>query len=626
MSYCLNPDCQKPQNPSDAKFCLRCGSRLLLGDRYRALKLIGQGGFGRTLLSLDEYKPSKPYCVIKQFFPQAQGTTNAQKAAQLFEQEAVRLDELGNHPQIPDLLAYCSQEQRQYLVQEFINGQNLAQELEEEGAFSETQIRQLLNDLLPILQFVHEGQVIHRDIKPENIIRRNSNQRLVLVDFGAAKFASDIASVKTGTVIGSAGYAAPEQAVGKAVFASDIYSLGVTCIYLLTNIPAFELYSFVEGVWVWRDYLSNPVSKELGQILDKMLEGAINRRYQSAAEVLNDLNPQPTRRTAVTNNKMPVMPAQPATQAPPISASVSQPQLWKCIYTLKGHSGWPAGICSVAISPNNQIVADASEDNTIKLWNLSTGKEIRTLHGHSGFVRAIAFSPDGQILVSGSNDKTIKLWNLSNGKQFYTLTGHSECVTTVAISPDGQWLASGSDDHTVKLWNLTTKQPIHTLSGHSNYIQSVAFSPDGQTLASGSCDYTIKLWNISTGREVFSLGEHSNWVKSVAISADGKLMASACFDNTLKLWDLVTGKVLHTLCGHSGWMNGANAVAFSPDSQTLASGADDKTIKIWDVNSGKVLCSLTGHLKGVKCVAFSSNGQILVSGSNDNTIKIWRCN
>ncbi len=193
MSYCLNPHCQKPQNYQDAKFCLSCGTKLLLKERYRAIKPIGQGGFGRTLLAVDEDKPSKPPCVIKQFLSQAQGTNNSQKAAELFEQEAQRLDELGKHNQIPELLAYLIQEKSQYLVQEYIDGYNLAEILVEQGNFNEAQIWELLNSLLPVLEYVHSSEVIHRDIKPENIIR-NQNKQLFLVDFGAAK-------VVTGTAI-----------------------------------------------------------------------------------------------------------------------------------------------------------------------------------------------------------------------------------------------------------------------------------------------------------------------------------------------------------------------------------------------------------------------------------------
>jgi serine/threonine protein kinase len=295
MSQCLNPDCLLP-NPSGTNFCQKCGNKLLLGDRYRAGKILGQGGFGRTFEAVDEYKPSKPPCVIKQFYPQAQGTSSIQKATELFEREAVRLEQLGKHPQIPDLLAYFSQDGQQYLVQQFIDGENLAKVLESQGYFSEAQIRNLLKNLLPVLEFIHSNQVIHRDIKPENIIQRQNGQ-LVLVDFGAAKYAIQAAFAVTGTVIGTAGYAAPEQVNGKAIYPSDIYSLGVTCLYLLTEVEPFDLFDPSEFEWAWRKHLKKSVSSELGEILDKMIQPAINKRYQSATEVLQALgsqSPQPS--------------------------------------------------------------------------------------------------------------------------------------------------------------------------------------------------------------------------------------------------------------------------------------------------------------------------------------------
>jgi protein-arginine kinase activator protein McsA len=290
MSYCLNLNCQSPQNKPDIKFCVSCGSKVLLAERYRAIKQIGQGGFGRTFLAVDEYKPSKPYCVIKQLLPQAQGTDTVKKAAELFELEAARLDELGrNHPQIPELLAYFTQDSQQYLVQEFIDGQNLTQEVIQFGAYNEEKVIAFLQNLLPVLEFVHSKQVIHRDIKPDNIIRRR-NGELVLVDFGATKTATPTALAVTGTVIGTQGYTAPEQALGKATFASDIYSLGVTCLYLLTRIQPFDLFDVLEGEWVWKNYLSAPVSSNLEQVLEKMIQSAVKRRYQSATELLQALN------------------------------------------------------------------------------------------------------------------------------------------------------------------------------------------------------------------------------------------------------------------------------------------------------------------------------------------------
>ncbi|NEQ35621.1 MAG: SUMF1/EgtB/PvdO family nonheme iron enzyme [Okeania sp. SIO3I5] len=332
MTQCLNPDCLK-LNPPQTIFCQSCGEKLVLRERYRALKIIGQGGFGITFQAVDEDKPSKPFCVIKQFFPQVQGTKSLEKAAELFDREAERLDSLGRHLQIPELFAYFTQDNRQYLVQEFIDGQNLQQELEESGAFDESQILELLKSLLPVLEFIHSQQVIHRDIKPENIIRRKNNNQfypmgapvqasispekinpvqasispekinpvqtsispennIILVDFGAAKYATMTALAVTGTVIGSAGYAAPEQAVGKATFSSDIYSLGVTCIHLLTGVEPFDLFDVSESDWVWRDYLKSRVSDEVGKILDKMIVAATKKRFKNVGEILSFIQPK----------------------------------------------------------------------------------------------------------------------------------------------------------------------------------------------------------------------------------------------------------------------------------------------------------------------------------------------
>ncbi|MEL6763686.1 MAG: VIT domain-containing protein, partial [Cyanobacteria bacterium J06607_6] len=196
------------------------------------------------------------------------------------------------HAQIPNLLDYIAEDHGQYLIQEFISGRNLAEDLKETGPWREQQIHRLLIDMLPLLKVVHERHsVIHRDVKPENIIRPEGDQSsLVLVDFGASKLVSETTLGKTGTVIGSAAFTAPEQIRGKAVFASDIYSLGVTCIHLLTQVPPFDLFDSSENAWTWRHFLKAPVSDALGKVLDKMLAGATKQRYASAEEVLKDLH------------------------------------------------------------------------------------------------------------------------------------------------------------------------------------------------------------------------------------------------------------------------------------------------------------------------------------------------
>jgi serine/threonine protein kinase len=284
MGICLA--CNDPNQ--SAAFCTACGKELRLQRRYVAERVLGQGAFGKTFLATDEGKPSKPRCVIKQFIYHDPNTRA--KALELFDEEAVRLDDLGQHPQIPTLLAHCQQDGRSYLVQEFVDGENLQRELDHRGAFTEAQVRDLLGQVLVVLDYIHRRQVIHRDIKPENIMRRRSDQQLVLVDFGAAKYASATALAKTGTTIGSASYAAPEQARGKAVFASDLYGLGVTCLHLLTGVDPSELFDDLNLSFAWRDFLNEKsVSAEFGNVLDKLTQYRPVDRYGSVAEVLEAL-------------------------------------------------------------------------------------------------------------------------------------------------------------------------------------------------------------------------------------------------------------------------------------------------------------------------------------------------
>jgi formylglycine-generating enzyme required for sulfatase activity len=294
MSYCISPTCPAPdKNSLTTNFCMSCGAKILLKDRYRALKLLGQGGFGKTFKAVDEDQPRKPLCVIKQFAFSNNHPETRQIALKLFYEEAQHLEALGKHDQIPELLACFDVEGQPYLVQQFIDGQDLEQELATAGTFNQAKIRELLESLLPVLDFLHHQSppVIHRDIKPANIIRRRSDGGLVLVDFGAAKQATQSMLAKTGTAIGSAEFAAPEQARRKPVFASDIYSLGVTCIYLLTQVSPFDLFDMNQDAWVWRDYLvNNPVDEMLGKVLDKMIANVLPQRYQSAAEVLSALD------------------------------------------------------------------------------------------------------------------------------------------------------------------------------------------------------------------------------------------------------------------------------------------------------------------------------------------------
>lgn len=638
-----------------------------LRNRYRVIRPLGGGGFGRTFLAEDEDKLNE-LCVVKQLVPQFQSVTALAKATQLFQQEARRLQQLGEHPQIPTLYAYFEQDDYLYLVQQLIVGQTLKQELEQQGAFSEQKIWQVLTDLLPVLKFVHEHQVIHRDIKPDNIIRRQSDGKLVLIDFGVAKQLSATSVAKPGTSIGSFGYASIEQIQGgKAYPASDLYSLGMTCFHLLTQIHPSDLWAGQGYAWVanWQLHLNSPVSQELSQVLDKLLQQDIQQRYQSVDEVLHDLQklqppqvPQPLSLTrapilpelavtqppqTVINHEPPVFPNSQQRSLSLASANSLKGRLlvggfllllglagyeyWQIgrIPTLTGHSGEVNTVAFSAVSDSlpsgvGQKIASGSDDKTIKVWNLNSRQIIRTLRGHSNWVYSLAISSDGNTLISGSKDNTIKVWNLNTGQELRTLTGHSSYINSVVFSPDGKKIASGSYDKTIKVWNLTNGQ-VSTLSGHKSEVLAIAISPDGQKIASGSTDRTIKVWNLNTGKELRTLRGHLGDVNSIAISPDGQELASVSDDKTIKFWNLNTGREIRTLTGHSA---DVNSVAFSPDGQKIATGSDDKTIKVWNLVTGEELATLRGHSAPVWSVAFSPDGQTLASGSADKTIKIWR--
>jgi uncharacterized protein YjbI with pentapeptide repeats len=250
---------------------------------WHIIRPLGQGGFGETtLVEQDGHRQ-----VLKRLLPKI-CQEHGPAAETLFLQEAEHLKALGDHPQIPTLIDFGVDEHGPWLLQEYIPGENLEQRLASQGALSEAEVVKLLQSLLPVLQTLHSHQVIHRDIKPANIIWWE--QQYYLVDFGASKLLSETALRRTGTMIGSAVYAAPEQTLGKSVFASDIYSLGVTCIHLFTRVSPFDLMDIGTGRFVWGDYLTVPVSSGLKQLLDQMLERGTDLRYCSANQVLEDLS------------------------------------------------------------------------------------------------------------------------------------------------------------------------------------------------------------------------------------------------------------------------------------------------------------------------------------------------
>jgi WD40 repeat protein len=269
---------------------------------------------------------------------------------------------------------------------------------------------------------------------------------------------------------------------------------------------------------------------------------------------------------------------------------------------------------SAALSSPQLLIASASLDKTIKLWQ--PRDQPRLILPHQDDVRDVTFSPEGELIATASNGWSVKIWTRT-GKLLKTLKGHSDRVYCVSFSPDGQLLASASRDGTVRLWKRDGTL-IKTLRGHSDWVLNVAFSPDGERLASASRDGTVKLWN-RNGVLLKTLTGHRNRVNAVSFSPDGQLLASVSDDNTTKLWT-ADGTLLKTLSGHSNWVLD---VSFSPDSQTLASASYDNTVKLWS-RDGELLRTLKGHTDSVAHVRFSPTGKILATTSWDNRVQLWR--
>ncbi|MEG4218271.1 serine/threonine-protein kinase [Microcoleus sp. Pol14C6] len=275
---------------------------------------------------------------------------------------------------------------------------------------------------------------------------------------------------------------------------------------------------------------------------------------------------------------------------------------------------------AIALSPDGQTLVSASF-GTIRIWKVRTGRLVQTLYSvHSKkSVNTLAVSPNSSILASGGGDNNVILWDLKTGRRMRTIPAHKAAVNAIAFSRDGQTLASGSDDKTIRLWNVRTGSRLRTLSGHAGGVNAIALSRDGQTLASGSDDKTLRLWNLGTGEVRRIITGHGGPVTAVAFSPNGQIVASASTDNTIRLSNVQDGKRTRTFKGHSTWVR---TIAFSPDSRTLIGGGGD--IIVWDLKTGKERSTLSGHTQFVSSVAIFRDSKTFVSGSPDRTIKIWQ--
>jgi hypothetical protein len=293
----------------------------------------------------------------------------------------------------------------------------------------------------------------------------------------------------------------------------------------------------------------------------------------------------------------------------------------KLAKVLRGHGG---DVNAIVFSPNGELLASASNDNTVKLWNVQTGKELRTFQEAQDDVLTVAFNPNGDQLAAGGNEQTIKLWNLNTNVNPQILTGHEGIIHSLTFSPDGRTLVSGSWDKTIRLWALDSASELEQIQNDDS-IYSVAFSPDGQLIACGSFNETITIWEANTGTLLRTLQGHGmRTVYAVAFHPNSHQIVSGDLSNNVRIWDTHTGDSIFILKGPPKIFGGIVTVTYHPNGRVIASGHGDK-IKLWNATTGEELQTLGGGEESeVRTVAFSPDGQILASGYDDNTIKLWK--
>ena len=625
----------------------------LVGGHYEVTARLGGGGFGETYLAKDLHLPDRPLRVIKRLCPRIQEASVLQLSRRLFETEAQVLYRLGTHPQIPQLFAHFEELSEFYLVQEYIDGKDLSYELLSGKIWEQFTVVDLLQNLLTVLSFVHQHNVIHRDIKPENIIRRRDGQ-LFLIDFGIVKQIATPTMLLSGqsveqsgyTVgIGTPGYMPSEQAHGEPKFASDLYAIGMIGIQALTGISPSHLEKDDNLEILWRQSAPK-VYPEFADILCQMVQFDFRQRYpnanaayESLAEFrdrypISNLNHSlPTIRVNSTNNLLSDdVRDRPSEQKPKSSKS----KIWQ--YIQPWHLGLGTVIlAAIAITtfilttqvPSKSTSANGSNEvkevsppieslnNSIvkSSSNPSLLKEFST----TGAIYSVAISPDSKIIASGNSEQNVELWDLQTSKKLQTLKGNTGRVYDIYFSPDGKRIVSASDDRKVIIWDLKTGKISNNLEGHQERVYTAIFSPDGKAIASASADRTIRLWNTETGKPINTFQEKS-WVYDISFTPDGKVLTSGSKDGAIRLWNVETGKVIKTLVENG---SAVRSIIYSNDSKIIASAMEDNTVRLWDATTGQLKEVLTGHTGEVHTLAFSNSQRLLASGSADKTIRIW---
>lgn len=650
-------------NRAQATFCCLCGKMLrtsytplpstyiqtgllpashLLKQRYRVVAQVGKGGFGAVYKAVDMQFANR-VVAVKEMSQQNLSQQELQEATSAFKNEALLLAGL-LHPNLPRIYEQFAEVGRWYLVMDFIEGETLEEYLFKVpgGKLSVDKVLSVGLQLCTVLEYLHNRQppVIFRDLKPANIMLTPLGH-IYLIDFGIARHFKPGQSKDT-SALGSTGYAAPEQ-YGKSQTTprADIYALGATLHELLTGLsPADSPFTFAP-----LRLLAAPGHAELEQLIAQMVTVDANKRPANATLVRQALehimalkaNIPNSRYLAVAQTISTYQLARAPQPAPSSqkrgtthAQSTTQPQpLQNTRFIGAKHT---SRVTAVAWSARGALIASASYDKAVRVWDANNGDNLLTYHGHWDRVLDVAWSPTGTLLASAGNDGTVQIWDAQTGSLALTYRAHGQPVQALCWSPDGKSIVSASEDRNVMIWDAATGQTLQTRHDHAGRVLGLDWSPGGKQIASAGEDKLVQVWSVQREkssffsswlthtRNHFTYRSHFGRVNAVAWSPNGQRVASVGSDKTLQVWDVATGKKFFM---HRNPSATITCVAWSYDGRFLATGGNDKLVQIWDTITRNSVTSYAGHTGYITDVSWSPGGKQLVSASVDHTIQVW---